>query len=115
MRGSEGVELGVRQSRRGAIPGADRNLDRQIMQVVDRVMSSKLSQLPVWQQKLEVLNGDRLRAITQAAVRRQDLSGITLEPASQEVTTVTPEDYNALVRDVHAIMEALNGVAKRLS
>lgn len=51
------------------------------------------------------------------AVLREDLSllGEIDQPVSQKVTgTVTDEDFNALVDDVHAIMRSLRAIAKRL-
>jgi len=115
MRGTEGVELGARQARRGATPGTNQNFDRQVMQVIERVLSGRLNQLPIWQEKMEVLNADRPRAIARAAVRRSDLSGLNLTPESQEVDAVTVEAFNALVRDTHAIMHALSRINERLS
>lgn len=67
------------------------------------------------QEKLEVLNGDRRRSRAQAAVRRADIKRLAdLNQKSQPAagTDITPDEYDALVNDVAAIMQALRTLGR---
>tara|TARA_Y100000296_G_C4937876_1_gene139921 strand:+ start:160 stop:423 length:264 start_codon:yes stop_codon:yes gene_type:complete len=68
-------------------------------------------------EKVETMNAERPRALGQAAVRRQDIGELALlAPKSESAAGSTPTqaEYDALVADVHRIMNALRTIGSAL-
>lgn len=77
-----------------------------------------LRDLPRLREKLETLTAERPRALAQAAVRRGDLAELArLTPASRPAGAANPsaDEFDALVRDVHRLMEALRTIGSALA
>ena len=66
--------------------------------------------------KLEIIVGDRFNAKQSSAVLRKDLAEFARLTAESTEATATPTqaEFNALVYDVHQIIDALNAIGEEL-
>lgn len=115
MRGKEASEARIQQARRGTAAGAMNNeVDRAVTTALDRALAPILRDLPIMREKLEVLNGDRRKALSQAAIRRgqvEELNNLS-DPVSTKAAGATPTaaEFDALVEDVHRVMATLKAL-----
>lgn len=89
-------------------------VNQAVATALDRALAPVLKDLPIMREKLEVLNGDRRKALSRAAVRREQMNELNnlSEPASAKADGATPTaaEFDALVEDVHRIMAALRAL-----
>lgn len=82
----------------------DAVLERAVAGYVDRYFKQMLGDFTQLREKIEILNGDRgANAAMRVPPIVQLVSQIPAQPTCRQSVAPTADDYNALVKDVHAL------------